>query len=72
MPAAFPPMHGDPLLTRPLSAWSDRDWDEVAHLSELAAACEERGRSEEARYLAAAAAFRSKSTTTIPAARSAT
>lgn len=55
---AFPEMHGDPLLSRPLSAWDARDWDEVAHLSDLAAAQEERGRSERDRYLRADAAFR--------------
>jgi hypothetical protein len=58
MAANFPDMHGDPLLSRPLAAWEARDWDEVVHLSDLAAAREDQGRSEEERYLLADAARR--------------
>lgn len=66
MPATFPEMHGDPLLTRPVSAWELRDWDEVVHLSDLAAAREDQGRSEEERYLLADAARRRTATAQTP------
>lgn len=33
---AFPPMHGDPLFSRPAEAWQPQDWDEFDHLNAMA------------------------------------